>query len=121
MYLSIITSLFGILFIIAGFAGLIPGFQSNGLLFGYFYVDQIHSIIDIIIGVIAIICALKWKIDRYFLQVFGIFFGLLAISSLILNGDLYITKFNTADTILHMIIAIIFLALGFSASREGHV
>jgi hypothetical protein len=120
--MSIVTTIFGILFIVAGFAGLIPGFQtSDGLLFGYFYVDQVHSIADIIIGIIAIISALRYKADRLFLQVFGILFGLLAIASLVMGGDIYVTRFNTADTVVHIVITIVFLALGFSASKEGRV
>lgn len=121
MYLSVVTSIIGILFIFAGISGFIPGLMSNGLLFGYLYLDQLQSIVCIVIGVIALISALKYKRDRLFLQVFGVLFGLLAIASLVTGGDLTVTKTNMADTVVYIVITIIFLILGFYSSREGRV
>lgn len=123
MYLSIITSIFGILFILAGIAGFIPGFYdpSNDLLFGIFQVDIIHSIANFVIGIIALLSALKYKSDRRFLQIFGFLFGILAIAGFVWQGDLYFTETNMADNILHLVIAIIFLYLAYSANKEGSV
>jgi uncharacterized integral membrane protein len=122
MYLSIISSIFGILFILSGIAGFIPGFHwNNGLLFGIFYVDPIHNITNFIVGFIAIVSALKYKSDKWFFRVFGILFAILAILGFIWQGDLFVTHSNMADTILHVCLAVIFLILGFSASKEGRV
>lgn len=121
MYLSIISAIVGILFIISGIAGFVPGLMTDGLLYGIFYVDPVHNIIIFIVGVIALLSALKYKVDRLFFQVFGILFGLVAIAGFVWRGNLFITHVNMAENILHVVLAIIFLALGFSAKKEGHV
>lgn len=121
MYLSVISSIFGILFIIAGVAGLVPGLYKNGMLFGIFYVDMIHNIGNFIIGIIALFCSLKYKRDRLFFQVFGVIFGILAIAGFVWQGNLIFTVVNWPDTILHLILAVIFLILGFSSQKEGRV
>ncbi len=122
MYISIITTIFGILFLFSGVSGFVPGFvDSNGLLYGIFQVDLIHNIANFIIGFLAIICALRWKMDRLFLQVFGILFGLLTIAGYVFQGNLFITQVNTADNVLHLIVAVIFITLGFAMPKEGQV
>ena len=121
MYLSIIATIVGIAFIICGISGYIPSLSTNGLLFGVFLVDPIHSIADIIIGVIALVSAFRYKMDRLFFQIFGILFGILAIAGFVWKGNLFFTTVNMSDTILHLVIAVIFLILGFSAQKEGRV
>jgi hypothetical protein len=121
MYLSIISSIFGILFIFCGIAGFIPGLISNDLLFGYFHIDPIHNVANFVVGFIALVSALKYKSDRLFFQVFGVIFAILAIAGFVWQGDLWFTTVNMADTILHIILAVIFLILGFSAKKDGQV
>lgn len=121
MYLSIISAIFGILFIFSGIAGFIPGLYSNDLLYGLFYADPIHNIANFVIGFIALISALKYKRDRLFFQVFGVIYALIAAASFIWDGNLYITQVNTPDTVLHIILAFLFIALGFFTPKEGQV
>lgn len=121
MYLSIVSTIIGILFILTGIAGFIPGFFENDLLFGVFQVDLAHNVFVFIVGVIGLLSSLRYKSDRLFFQVFGIIFGLLAIGGFVRHGDLFITQLNLADTILHFFLAVIFLVLGFSANKEGRV
>lgn len=121
MYLSVISTIFGILFILAGIAGFIPGFSENDLLFGRFQVDKIHSIFIILVGVIALLSSMKYKADRLFFQIFGVVFGLLAIAGYVRNGNLMFTQVNLADTLLHFFLAVVFLVLGFSSNKEGKV
>ena len=121
MYLSIISTMFGILFIAAGVAGFFPGFFTNDLLFGVFAVDTVHNIANIVVGAIALIASFKYKRDRLFFQVFGVIFGVLAIAGFVWQGDFYFTHFNMADTVSHLVLAVIFLILGFSAQKQGRV
>ncbi len=121
MYLSIISTLFGLFFIFTGVAGFFPGFYQNSLLFGFFQVDQIHNIVNIVIGVIALLCSIKWGADRLFFQIFGILFGLFAIAVFVFGGNFVFTQINFADNMVHFFIAIIFLVLGYSADKSGRV
>ena len=121
MYLSVISTIFGILFILAGIAGFIPGFFQDDLLFGRFQVDKVHSIFIIIVGVIALLSSMKYKADRLFFQCFGVIFGLLAVGGFVRDGDLFFMQVNLADTVLHFFLAVVFLVLGFSSNKEGRV
>jgi hypothetical protein len=121
MYLGIISAIFGILFILSGIAGFLPQFFSDGLLYGVFSVDLIHNVANFIIGLIALFSSLRFKRDRLFFQVFGIIFGLLAIFGFVFQGNLIVTQVNMAENVLHFILAVIFLVLGFSASKEGQI
>jgi uncharacterized protein YacL len=56
-----------------------------------------------------------------FFRIFGIIFGLFAIAGYVRQGDLIFTHINMADNVLHFVIAVVFLVLGFSADREGQI
>lgn len=121
MYLSIVSTIFGILFILTGIAGFVPAFSADGLLFNTFAIDKIHSIFNIVVGVIALLCSMKYKADRWFFQVFGVIFGIIAILGFVLDGNLVITQINMADNVLDFVITVVFLVLGFSSAKEGRV
>lgn len=121
MLLRILAVLFGIGFIFLGVAGFLPEFMPNGLLLGMFQVDFLHNAIHLVSGVIAIMCALTYRHARLFFQVFGIFYLVFALVGFIWGGDLGFLAIpsNTADNILHVIIAIISLYFGFFLRRTG--
>lgn len=112
--------LFGIAFIFAGVAGFLPSFMPNGLLLGYFQVDTMHNVFHIASGVIAIMCATSLKMSRLFFQIFGVIYALIAILGFIWNGDFsfMMMHMNMADNILHIVIAVVALWLGFFMGRR---
>lgn len=119
--LRIIAILFGIGFIFVGVAGFLPMFMPNGLLLGLFEVDAMHNLLHIVSGVIAIMAATSYKYSRYYFQVFGIIYAIIAIVSIVTNGDMswLTTHFNLADNLLYIVIAVIALYLGFSAKKRN--
>ena len=121
MYLSVISTIFSILAILFGVASFYPGFYENNLLFGFFKGNMATAIFAIIVGLIALMCSMKYQADRMFFQVFGVIFGLIAIAGLVRDGDLWVTQINIAHNVLHFVIAVVFLVLGFTSDREGHV
>jgi len=121
MYLSVISTIFGILILLSGIAGFVPAYNMDGLLFDTFQVDTVHNVFNIVVGIIALLCSFKYKSDRLFFQVFGIIYGLIAIATFVFGGDLIITQLNVPDNVLHFFIAVVFLVIGFSADKEGEV
>lgn len=117
--LRIIAIIFGIAFIFAGVAGFFPSFMVDGLLLGVFEVDAMHNIVHIVSGVIAIMAATSYYYSRLYFQVFGIIYGLVTLLGFILSGNLgfLMMHFNTADNLLHLVIAIIALFLGFYTKK----
>ena len=116
--LRILAVLFGIAFIFGGVAGFVPDFSPNGLLFGFFEVHPLHNVVHIVTGVIAIMAATKFKYTKLFFQIFGIIYTIVAIIGFVRSGDLYVMHVNTADNILHLVIGVVSLYLGFAFKQK---
>lgn len=89
-------------------------------LLGIFHVNMWHNLIHIASGLVALICgAISGNAAKGYFQVFGIVYALVAILGFFnMDGPLlgYIAH-NMADLILHIVIAVIALFLGFT-NRE---
>ena len=111
--LRILALLVGIVFITMGVMGFMPSHVVHGDLLGYFEVNNIHYMVHIGSGVVALLAALNYAYSRLFFQVFGVIYALVAAFGFILGGNLVLMHVNTADNILHLGIAVVFLFLGF--------
>lgn len=118
MLLQIITVLFGIAFIFSGIAGFLPMFTTDGLLLGLFEVDNMHNLVHIVTGVIAIMAATSFNYAKIYFQVFGTAYFIVGILGLWNNGNLFIMHVNLADNILHIVIGIVAIFIGFSVARN---
>ena len=99
-------------------AGFFPAFKPNGLLFGLLDVTTIHSIVYIVSGVIAIMAATSYKYSQYYFKIFGILYALLAIAGIVGDLSVIMMHFNLADNLLHVVIALLALYLGFSSKNR---
>lgn len=115
--LRTIAIIYGILFIFLGVAGFFPGFQQNGLLFGYLSHHSLHNLMNIVIGVIAIMTATSYYYSRLFFQIFGVVYAIVAIVGFVRNGDLFFISVNMTDNFLHVVLSVIALYLGFFFSK----
>ncbi len=111
---------FGIVLLLVGILGYVPGITSNGLLLGLFMVDGLHNIIHLLTGLLAVGAA--WGTGAYsrlYFKVFGVVYGLVTILGFI-QGDNVLGLFmvNTMDNLLHLVIAAVALWAGFFAKAE---
>jgi hypothetical protein len=107
---------FGILLILAGVLGFIPGITHNGYLFGLFRVNALHNLLHLVTGL-----ALFWTGKtsamgaKLFFQIFGFAYG--AIALLGFHGGhkpvLGVLANNLPDSFLHLGVAVVFLYCGF--------
>jgi len=106
---------FGWIILIVGIAGFIPGIVStSGLELGIFHVDPMHNLIHIVSGLIALFCAQSLGAAKTFFKIFGIVYGLIAILGFIAPGGVVLGMvMNTADNLLHVVIALYALYYGF--------
>lgn len=119
---------FSAVFILVGILGFVPGItttNSDGmkLLLGIFMVGGVHNAIHLLSGVFAFLGARSSEsyASLYF-KVFGVVYGLVTIIGFAQgNTVLGIIDVNLADNILHLVIAVAALYLGFavSAGRGG--
>ena len=112
------ASLFGILFLLVGILGFVPGVTNNEMLLGIFHVNTAHNIVHLLSGVLALWAGrTSAAYVRMYFRIFGIVYALVAVLGY-LGGNaplLGVISNNTADTWLHAVIAATSLWLGFAA------
>lgn len=117
------AQIIGWVLLIVGVLGFIPGItNADGLLLGIFHVDALHNIIHLITGGAAVYAySAGGKTSKMFFQVFGVIYALIAILGFMTpEGEsiLGLVVTNGADNMLHVVIAVVALYLGFGASSE---
>lgn len=108
----VLAVLFGIFFIFIGISGLLHSFTTNGLLFGFFEVTTLQSLVHIISGVIAIMAATSFNYAQLYFQIFGIVYVIMAIVGF-LRHNLLFMHVNFSDNLLHAALGIVALIIGF--------
>lgn len=116
--LRLFAVLLGVAFIFAGVAGNMPMFMQDGLLFGFFQVDSMHNLIHLVTGVIAIMAATRYSLTKLFFKLVGIIYTIAGVYGFWSNGDLMIIHTNYNGSILHIVIGVISLFLGFTKSND---
>ena len=112
--MRLLAFLFGAAFIFAGVAGYLPQFVENDLLFGLFEVNNVHNLIHLVTGAVAILASTSYRLTKVFFALFGLIYTAVAILGFWNQGDLYLLHVNNADNIFHIVVGCIALYLGFS-------
>lgn len=120
----------GIIFIIAGLAGFIPGLKTlppadyrlsvgsgYGLLFGLFPVNILHDLVHLLFGIWGVVAYRSFDASRTFARVFAVVYGILTICGLIpgLNTVFGLVPLYGHDIWLHALSAIAAAWFGFGA------
>lgn len=103
-----------IVFLLVGILGFVPGITTNGHLLGIFEVDTLHNIIHLVSGLVFLWAAMSPAIGKTVFKVFGVVYAIVAVVGLI-QGDtvLGLISTNMADHILHVVLAVVILYVGF--------
>lgn len=117
--LRMFAILLGIGFIFAGVAGNMPMFTQDGLLLGYFEVNSMHNMVHLITGVIAIMAATRYSLTKLFFKLLGLVYTIVGVYGFWTNGDLMIMHTNFNDNVLHIVIGVMSLYLGFTKSSKA--
>lgn len=115
MSIQRLAMLFGVVFLAIGVLGFIPGITSNGRLLGIFEVNTLHNVIHLLSGVVAIAASKASASASFvFFKVFGIVYLLVAVVGFV-QGTTVLGLFgvNLADNLLHTVIALASLVIGF--------
>lgn len=112
---------FAIVFILVGVLGFVPGITTNGHLLGIFEVDTLHNIIHLVTGLLFAYAATAGEsMGRMIFKVVGVVYAIVAIVGLI-QGDtvLGLISTNMADHILHVVLAVVILYIGFGMKEKS--
>ncbi|MFP3467007.1 DUF4383 domain-containing protein [Leifsonia sp. SIMBA_070] len=125
--------IFGIVFLVVGLAGFIPGLTTNydqmafaghgsmALLLGVFQVSVLHNIVHLLYGVAGLAFARSRIGSRNYLIIGGIVYAVIWIYGLFFSGDhpANFVPLNSADNWLHLILAVVMILLGVFLSPRG--
>jgi Domain of unknown function (DUF4383) len=117
MLLKRAAILFGIVFLVVGVLGFVPGVTENEMLLGIFHVNAAHNGVHLLSGVAALLCGLNsLRAAQLYFRIFGVVYAAVAVLGFV-HGDghlLGLISNNKADTWLHVAIAAVSLILGFA-------
>lgn len=122
----------GVVFLVVGIAGFIPGITSNydemefaghesqAELLGLFQVSILHNIVHLLFGVAGLWAARTWASSRWYLILGGVVYLLLWIYGLAVDDqdDANFVPVNDADDWLHLGLGVGMIALGVLLSRQ---
>jgi hypothetical protein len=113
--LTTAAKIFGVIMLIVGVLGFIPGVAPDNHLFALFHINTAHNIVHIVTGLIALWVGVAGAhASKLFFLTFGIIYGIVCILGFI-SGNNPVLGFmanNRADAWLHLLIAVIALGLG---------
>lgn len=114
-----LTIIFGIVFVVIG----LLGFIDNPIVgrSGYFMTNALHDWVHIISGVIFLIVAARSEsASSTVLTVFGVIYLLVTLLGFVAasDGNLLGLTVNGPDNILHLVLAIVFLAAGLGTRSK---
>jgi len=102
----------GVFNLVAG----VLGFFNNPLL-GLLAVNPAHNVIHFVTGAAALFAATNEEYRSLIAKVFGVVYALVAVLGFVMvpvEGDLLgLVRVNTADHIYHVVLAAVFLYIGF--------
>jgi hypothetical protein len=113
--------IFGVVFLVVGILGFVPGITSNGMLLGIFMVDGVHNVIHLLSGILAIAAAMgSGMYARLYFKVFGVVYALVTVIGFIQGSTvLGLIMVNMADNLLHLVIAALALWIGFGMKESA--
>jgi uncharacterized protein DUF4383 len=126
-----VALLFGVVFLVVGILGFIPGITTNyddmsfagsdshAELLGIFQVSVLHNIAHLLFGV-GILMARTHQGARTYLLGGALIYSVLFIYGLFVSGDddANFIPMNSADDVLHLLLAIAFIGAYFVTGRE---
>ena len=116
-----LSLLFGAVFLLIGILGFVPGVTNDqNLLLGIFQVGPLQNLIHILSGVAALVAATSEAYGKLYFKIFGVVYTIVAIVGIV-QGDTVLGLFavNAAENILHVVLAVVFLAVGFGLPAGG--
>ena len=92
------------------------------MLLNIFHVNAAHNAVHLLTGVIALVAGMAGiGAAKTFFKIFGVVYGLVAVLGFVVGDGMLLGLIsnNTADTWLHVGIAVVSLIIGFASSGEA--
>jgi hypothetical protein len=131
-FLRSVATLFGAVFLLVGILGFVPGIttdydqlkfaghESEAKLLGIFQVSVLHNIAHLLFGVVGLAVAKNARAAAAYLVGGGLVYLLLFIYGITVghHSDANFLPLNSADNVLHILLAVAMIALGAIGYRK---
>lgn len=120
MNVQTLAKVFGIVFILVGVLGFVPGITTeDGHLLGLFEVNLMHNIVHLVSGLAALWAMSSVSRSVLYFKVFGVIYALVTVLGFISGSALGIglIPVNHADNLLHIAITLVALYAGFFGGK----
>lgn len=109
---------FGVVFVLIGILGFVPGVTNDNMLLGIFHVNAVHNLIHLLSGVAALVASKNDAYAQLYFRIFGAVYAVVALVGWI-QGDtvLGIIPVNMADNWLHTLLAVSILGIGLAVPK----
>lgn len=127
-----IALVYGIVFLLVGIAGFVPGLttgslgfagqQSHAKLLGLFQVSVLHNGLHLLYGVVGVLVAANRRVSRYYLIWGGALYLLLWLYGLIIegvSGPVNFVPVNDPDNWLHFALGLLMGGMGLFSDRSA--
>jgi len=114
--------LFGLILLVVGVLGFVPGITTNQMLLGVFHVNPAHNVVHLLSGAIALWAGFtSVGASKNYFRIFGLVYGLVAVLGFFVGDGLLLGLIsnNMAITWLHVAIAGTCLVIGFAPLGDG--
>ncbi|KAB1646966.1 DUF4383 domain-containing protein [Pseudoclavibacter endophyticus] len=130
---QIAALIYGIVFLIVGVAGFIPGITTNydtmqfgghhseAMLMGIFQVSILHNIVHLLYGIVGLLLARRPGSARHYLLWGGVIYLVLWLYGLFIDHDssANFVPLNDADNWLHLVLGVTMIGLSFLPRRRS--
>jgi preprotein translocase subunit Sss1 len=106
------AKILGVVLIVIGALGFVPGLARDGLLFGIFRIDPFHNLIHLVTGIMVAAAGFadNWDASRRVLLIVAAFYGIITIVGFLSStGMVFGMPMNMADDVLHLAITVVAL------------
>jgi len=114
--------IWGILFLLGGILGFVPGVTTNDMFLGIFMVNTAHSIMHLASGATFLLASLSGsRAARLWFQIFGTFYAAMAAMGFFTGNGMIcgLISNNQNDSWGHAALALILLLIGFTTKRSS--
>lgn len=118
-----LSMIFGVVFLLLGILGFVPGITADGYLLGIFQVNALHNIVHLVSGALALWAGMtSVAAAKMYFQVIGVVYALLTVLGFFVGDGLLLglIAHNMADVVLHLVIAVVALYAGFGMKASAN-
>jgi hypothetical protein len=113
--------IWGILFLLGGILGFVPGITRNHMFLGVFMVNTPHGIMHVASGAVLLLTSISGaRAARLWFQIFGAFYATVAVIGFKVGNGMILGLIsnNRNDSWGHAVLALILLLIGFATPKR---